>query len=89
MAVIDQTGRLRETKGFREGIKVKRASTGEEDAPEVPDVIAEAAIGQLRFDVSTNAEGIRRLDEQMTNLNQYAHNELEANSRGLITKEGE
>jgi hypothetical protein len=55
----------------------------------VPDAIAEAAIGQLRFDVSTNAEGMRGLDEQMTNLNQYVYNELEANSRRSVTKEGE
>jgi hypothetical protein len=55
----------------------------------VRDAIAEAAIGQLRFDALINDEGIRSLDEQMTNLNQYVHNELEANSGGSVTKEGE
>jgi hypothetical protein len=53
----------------------------------VPDAIAEAAIGQLRFDVSVDAEGIRHFDKQMTNLN--VHNELEANSGRSVTKEGE
>jgi hypothetical protein len=53
----------------------------------VPDAIAKAAIEQLRFDVSTNAEGMRRLDEQMTTLNQSIHNGLEANSGESVTKE--
>jgi hypothetical protein len=41
----------------------------------VPNAIAEAASVQLRFDVSTKAEEIRRVDEQMTHLNQSVHNE--------------
>jgi hypothetical protein len=32
---------------------------------------------------------MRRRDEQMMNLNQYVHNDLETNSGGSVTKEGE
>jgi hypothetical protein len=54
----------------------------------VPDAIAEAATGQLRFDdVSTKAEEIPRLDEQMTHLNQSVHNEL-TKLRELIERKG-
>jgi hypothetical protein len=69
---------LRGAQGFCEVCESERGKrpSGEVGQPAEPDAIAEDAIGQLRFDVLTNAEGIRLFDEQVPHLGRYLHNEL-------------
>jgi hypothetical protein len=83
MVVSCQKARLRGEKSFYETDGVSLTIAGDGGQPARPDAIPEATIGQLQFDVSKNAEGIRRLDEQTAHLKQYVHNER-ANLRELI-----